>query len=132
MVLFDETLMKKYDAEWVNVNAVGQLILDHNQFLNDTLKLMCRRTATQPAGFNLLPEKFTLPQLQSLYEAIYQTPLDKRNFHKKIFEMDILEKLEEKDKSTSKRGAHYYRFDKEKYNRRLEDGVAFSLYLKFC
>jgi hypothetical protein len=126
MELFDETLMKKYNAEWVNVNEVGLLIFDHNQLLKDTLKLMRRRTATRPVGFNLLPEKFTLPQLQSLYEAIYQTPLDKRNFRKKIFEMDILEKLEEKDKSASKRGAYYYRFNKEKYDRRLEDGIVFS------
>ena len=124
--LFDETLMKKFDAEWVNINEVGALILDHNQFLTDTLRLMRRRTATRPTGFNLLPEKFTLPQLQSLYEAIYQTSLDKRNFRKKIFEMDILEKLDEKDKNASKRGAYYYRFNKEKYDRRLEDGVVFS------
>jgi len=126
MELFDETLMRKYDAEWVNINQVGALILDHNQFLDDTLRLMRRRTATRPVGFNLLPEKFTLPQLQSLYEAIYQTSLDKRNFRKKIFEMDILEKLEEKDKNASKRGAYYYRFNKEKYDRRLEDGAVFS------
>jgi len=126
MELFDETLMRKYDAEWVNINQVGALILDHNRFLNDTLRLMRRRTATRPVGFNLLPEKFTLPQLQSLYEAIYQTSLDKRNFRKKIFEMDILEKLDEKDKNASKRGAYYYRFNKEKYDRRLEDGAVFS------
>ena len=126
MELFDETLMRKYDAEWVNINQVGDLILDHNQFLTDTLRLMRHRTATRPVGFNLLPEKFTLPQLQSLYEAIYQTSLDKRNFRKKIFEMDILEKLDEKDKNASKRGAYYYRFNKEKYDRRLEDGAVFS------
>ncbi|MDR1609912.1 MAG: NUDIX domain-containing protein [Candidatus Symbiothrix sp.] len=126
MELFDETLMKKYSAEWVNVNAVGPLILDHNRLLADTLKLLRRRTATRPVGFSLLPEKFTLPQLQLLYEAIYQTSLDKRNFRKKIFEMDILEKLDEKDKNASKRGAYYYRFNKEKYDRRLEDGAVFS------
>jgi len=126
MELFDETLMRKYDAEWVNINQVGTLILDHNQFLTDTIRLLRRRTATRPVGFNLLPEKFTLTQLQTLYEAIYQTSLDKRNFRKKIFEMDILEKLDEKDKNASKRGAYYYRFNKEKYDRRLEDGVAFS------
>ncbi|MDR3218744.1 MAG: NUDIX domain-containing protein [Dysgonamonadaceae bacterium] len=126
MLQFDEKLKKQYDAEWVNINDVGSLILDHNQFLNDTIKLLRRRTATRPVGFNLLPEKFTVPQLQSLYEAIYQRPLDKRNFRKKIFEMDILEKFDEKDKSSSKRGAFYYKFDKEKYDRRLEDGFDFS------
>lgn len=125
--LFDQRLEKRHNAEWVNINDVGPLILDHNLFLNDTLELLRRRTATRPVGFNLLPEKFTLPQLQSLYEAIYQHPLDKRNFRKKVAEMDILEKLDEKDKSSSKRGAYYYRFIKEKYDRLLNEGFYFSL-----
>lgn len=125
--LFDERLEKRHNAEWVNINDVGKLILDHNLFLDDTLELLRRRTATRPIGFNLLPEKFTLPQLQSLYEAIYQRPLDKRNFRKKVAEMDILEKLDEKDKSSSKRGAYYYRFIKEKYDRLLKEGFYFSL-----
>lgn len=127
MEKFDQELQKEHNAKWVNINEVGALILDHNKFLKDTIKLLRRRTATRPIGFNLLPEKFTLPQLQSLYEAIYQTPLDKRNFRKKLFEMDILEKLEEKDKSMSKRGAYYYKFNKEKYDRLLEEGLYFSL-----
>ncbi|MDR0546986.1 MAG: NUDIX domain-containing protein [Dysgonamonadaceae bacterium] len=127
MERFDDKLEKQHNAEWVNVNHVGQLIFDHNLFLTDTIHLLRRRTVSRPVGFNLLPEKFTLPQLQSLYEAIYQRPLDKRNFRKKIFEMDILDKLEEKDKSASRRGAYYYRFNKEKYNRRLEEGFYFSI-----
>jgi len=125
--LFDERLEKRHNAEWININDIGELILDHNLFLHDTLELLRRRTATRPIGFNLLPEKFTLPQLQSLYEAIYQRPLDKRNFRKKVAEMDILEKLDEKDKSSSKRGAYYYRFNKEKYDRLLKEGFYFSL-----
>jgi hypothetical protein len=127
MEQFDEKLKKQHNAEWVNINHVGQLIFDHNLFLNDTIRVLRRRTISRPVGFNLLPEKFTLPQLQSLYEAIYQRPLDKRNFRKKIFEMDILDKLEEKDKSASRRGAYYYHFNKEKYNRRLEEGFYFSI-----
>ena len=127
MELFDQRLEKKHDAEWVNINQIGTLVLDHNQFLDDTIRLLKRRTTTRPIGFNLLPEKFTLPQLQSLYEAIYQCPLDKRNFRKKVFEMDILEKLEEKDKTTSKRGAYLYKFNKEKYDTLLENGLYFSL-----
>ena len=86
-----------------------------------------RKAATRPVGFNLLPEKFTLPQLQNLYEAIYQTQLDKRNFRKKLNAMDILEKLDEKDKKGSKRGAFYYMFNKEKYDHLLEQGFYFSL-----
>jgi hypothetical protein len=126
MEQFDEKRKKQHNAEWMNVKNVGKLILDHNQFIDDTIKLVRRRTATRPVGFNLLPEKFTLPQLQSLYEAIYQKTLDKRNFRKKIFEMDILEKLDDKDKNNSKRGAYYYKFNKEKYDKGLEEGFNFS------
>ncbi|MDL2243458.1 NUDIX domain-containing protein [Bacteroidales bacterium OttesenSCG-928-J19] len=127
MELFDEKLEQKHNAQWVNVNKVGELILDHNLFIKDTLRLLKRRTSSRPVGFNLLPEKFTLPQLQSLYEAIHQHPLDKRNFRKKLLDMDILEKLDEKDKSSSRRGAFYYRFNKEKYEKLLEEGLDFSL-----
>jgi hypothetical protein len=126
MEQFDDKLKKQHNAEWININNVGTLILDHNRFLNDTIQMVRRRTATRPVGFNLLPEKFTFPQLQSLYEAIYKKNFDKRNFRKKIFEMDILEKLDEKEKNTSKRGAYYYKFNKEKYDSRLEDGFNFS------
>jgi hypothetical protein len=127
MQQYDENLRKQHNAEWVNVNHVGQLIFDHNQLLEDTIKILRQRTVTQPTGFNLLPRKFTLPQLQSLYEAIYQHPLDKRNFRKKVFEMDILERLDEKDKSSSRRGAYYYQFNKARYDRYMEDGFDFSL-----
>ncbi|MDD4515804.1 NUDIX domain-containing protein [Massilibacteroides sp.] len=125
--LFDEELCKVHNARWEEVDSVKDLVFDHNQMLIDTLKILKRKAAVQPIGFNLLPEKFTLPQLQSLYEAIYQTTLDKRNFRKKILEMNILEKQEDKDKLNSKRGAFYYKFDKEKYDQLLKKGNYFSL-----
>ncbi|MDR2038239.1 MAG: NUDIX domain-containing protein [Bacteroidales bacterium] len=125
--LFDDNLCKKHNARWEPLGKVGKLIFDHNQMLNDTIEILRKKAATKPIGFNLLPEKFTLPQLQSLYEAIYQRTLDKRNFRKKILEMDILEKQEDKDKSGSKRGAFYYRFNKEKYEQLLRNGYYFSL-----
>ena len=110
-----------------DINEVADLVFDHSKMLSDTIKIIRRKAATRPIGFNLLPEKFTLPQLQILYETIYQTTLDKRNFRKKVFEMDILEKTDEKDKSSSKRGAFYYKFNKEKYDTLLEKGYFFSL-----
>ena len=127
MKMFDEKLCEKHNAQWIEVENVGPLIFDHNQMLHDTTKILKRQTATQPIGFNLLPEKFTLPQLQTLYEAIHQRTLDKRNFRKKILEMDILEKLDEKDKSSSKRGAFYYKFNKDKYEELRHNGFYFSL-----
>ncbi len=125
--LFDEELCKIHNARWEPLESIGALIFDHNQMLTDTLEILRKKTATQPIGFNLLPDKFTLPQLQSLYEAIYQTTLDKRNFRKKILEMDFLEKQEDKDKSNSKRGAFYYKFDEEKYQKALQKGFFFSI-----
>ncbi|MCD8179081.1 MAG: NUDIX domain-containing protein [Tannerellaceae bacterium] len=124
---FHTNLLQEYNAEWIKLNEVPELIFDHNQMVKDTMARLKRIAATRPVGFNLLPEKFTLPQLQNLYEAIYQMPLDKRNFRKKLNSMDILEKLEEKDKASSKRGAFYYMFNKEKYDSLLEDGFYFSL-----
>lgn len=125
--LFNEKLFKKHNARWEELDKVGELIFDHNQMLDDTIEILRKKANNQPLGFNLLPEKFTLPQLQSLYEAIYQTELDKRNFRKKILEMNILEKQEDKDKFNSKRGAFYYKFNKEKYDQFLQKGSYFSL-----
>lgn len=125
--LFDDELCKKHNARWEDLQQVGDLVFDHNLMLTDTLDILRKKTASQPIGFNLLPEKFTLPQLQSLYEAIFQTTLDKRNFRKKILEMEILEKQEDKDKSSSRKGAFYYKFNKEKYDQLLNKGYYFSL-----
>lgn len=124
---FDDELCQVHNATWKEIDTIGQLIFDHNQMVIDAIKLLRKKAATQPVGFNLLPEKFTLPQLQLLYEAIYQTTFDKRNFRKKILEMNILEKLEEKDKSNSKKGAFLYRFNKEKYDELLKEGFYFSI-----
>lgn len=124
---FNADVLAEHNATWVDIKELPDLIFDHPQMVKDTLNILKRKAATHPIGFNLLPEKFTLPQLQSLYEAIYQTTLDKRNFRKKLNMMDILEKLDEKDKSSSKRGAFYYNFNKEKYDRLLEQGCYFSL-----
>lgn len=127
MEFYDKKLEEKHNATWEDINEVADLVFDHSKMLSDTIKIIRRKAATRPIGFNLLPEKFTLPQLQILYETIYQTTLDKRNFRKKVFEMDILEKTDEKDKSSSKRGAFYYKFNKEKYDTLLEKGYFFSL-----
>ena len=124
---FDTSLTEKHDARWVRITQLPGLIFDHNKMVNDTISILQRKAAIKPIGFNLLGEQFTLPTLQSLYESIYQEPIDKRNFRKKLLTMDILEKLEEKDKSSSKRGAFYYKFNKEKYDQLIEQGMHFSL-----
>lgn len=124
---FDKSLTSRFDAKWVKMNNLPELIFDHNKMVRDTLNQLQRRAAIKPIGFNLLNEQFTLPTLQSLYESIYQENIDKRNFRKKLTSMDILEKLDEKDKSSSKKGAYYYRFNKEKYDQLIQQGLHFSL-----
>ena len=106
----------KYDAVWIPLENIPDLILDHNVMVTKALRRLRRKAATDPIGFELLPEKFSLPRLQKLYEAIYGEDFDKRNFRKKILSMGILEKLDEKDKSGSKKGAFLFRFDKQKYD----------------
>jgi 8-oxo-dGTP diphosphatase len=84
-------------ATWVSLKDLPPLIMDHNQMVDKGLRRLRRRAASQPIGFELLPEEFTMPQLQALYEAIYQSELDKRNFRKKILAMEVLIKLDLKD-----------------------------------
>jgi ADP-ribose pyrophosphatase YjhB (NUDIX family) len=124
---FDTSLAVKYDARWVKMSLLPELIFDHNKMVKDTINTLQKRAAVKPIGFNLLSDQFTLPMLQSLYEAIYQESIDKRNFRKKILGMDILEKLDLKDKSSSKRGAFYYQFNKDKYDQLIQQGLHFSL-----
>ena len=81
----------------------------------------------RPVGFELLPPKFTLTQLQHLYEAILETELDKRNFRKKILSMNLLIDLNEIQEGVAHRPARLYRFDKEKYQEFLDEGFSFEL-----
>jgi len=124
---YSEDYSKQYGATWVSLKELPDLIMDHNDMVKSALRRLRRRTASQPIGFELLPREFTIPQLQSLYEAIYQTELDKRNFRKKILSMGVLVKLEEKDMSGSRKGAFLYRFDKRKYERLIEKGYNFTI-----
>ena len=114
---YDQALVDKHNAQWFPLDNLPEMIFDHHEMTQKALSTLQRKLKTEPVGFNLLPEKFTLPQFQTLYEAILGESLDKRNFRKKLLGLDILVKLDEKDKSTSKRGAFLYRFDEEKYNR---------------
>ena len=123
----DSELVKKHGASWISVNELPTLIFDHKEMVEKALRKLRIRARTQPIGFELLPKKFTIPQLQRLYEAIYQIPFDKRNFRRKLLAMSLLEKLEEKEKETSKKGAFYYRFNKVKYKELIERGFNFDL-----
>lgn len=115
---YDRELVKEHNAYWVNINELPQLIFDHLEMVNQARALMQQKASTQPIGFNLLPNLFTLTQLQNLYEAIYGYELDKRNFRKKVAEMDYIEKTEKIDKKSSRRGAALYQFNVKKYQKK--------------
>jgi len=124
---YDANQGDKHGAKWVNFNHRPNLIFDHDQMLEKALARLRRRVSNRPIGFELLPEKFTLPQLQKLYEAIFQQELDKRNFRRRILSMDLLIKLEEKDKASSKKGAFKYKFDKRRYDELVQKGFYFEI-----
>lgn len=124
---FDINSVEKYDAHWFNIDEIPELIIDHKQMVDDAILKIRKKTRYQPIGFELLPEEFTIPQLQILYECIYQKKLDDRNFRKKILSFDILTKTAQKDKSGSKKGAFLYKFNKEKFNSFISKGYNFEL-----
>jgi 8-oxo-dGTP diphosphatase len=123
----DTELVKNHGASWISLSELPPLIFDHTTMVKKAMRKLRIRARTQPIGFELLPEKFTIPQLQRLYEAIYQEPFDKRNFRRKMLSMGMLEKLNEKEKETSKKGAFYYRFNQNIYDELLLKGFNFEI-----
>ncbi|MGB8374303.1 MAG: NUDIX domain-containing protein, partial [Salegentibacter sp.] len=124
---YDEELVERYGAHWFEIDQLPDLVLDHDQMVADAMNRLKQKARYRPIGFELLPEKFTIPQLQLLYEAIYQRKLDARNFRKKLLSLNLLIKLDEKDKSTSRRGAFLYKFDYENYHKLLKSGYNFEI-----
>lgn len=118
----DEQLVEEYGAHWFEIDDLPDLIIDHRQMVDDALSQIRQNARYRPLGFELLPEKFTIPQLQRLYEAIYQKELDSRNFRKKVLSLNVLEKLDEKDRSGSKRGAFLYKFNYGNYQKMMDSG----------
>jgi len=120
-------LAEQNGVSWRSLSKLPDLIFDHPLMVKRALTDLQNQIKIRPVGFELLPEKFTLVQLQDLYEAIYQRKVDKRNFRKKILSMEILEKLDEKERETSKKGAYYYKFNQDSYERLKQNGFYFSL-----
>ncbi len=120
---YSEELMKEHNAKWFDLHHIPTLIFDHNNMVMRAKERLKQKVANHPIGFALLPPKFTLRQLQTLYEAINETELDKRNFTRRILDLGILKKLAEKEKGTSKKGSFYFVFDEQKYKKLERDGI---------
>ena len=114
-------------AAWFAIDDVPSLAFDHDKILKAAHNRLCGKVRYQPIGFELLPDKFALRQLQNLYEKVLDRSIDKRNFRKKILSMGILEELDEVETDVSHRAARLYRFNKNKYNNMLKKGFNFEI-----
>jgi 8-oxo-dGTP diphosphatase len=110
-------------CEWWEIHKVPSLILDHREILNKALATLRTQLNYQPIGYNLLPEKFTMPELQKLYETILDKKLDRRNFQRKILSFDILQRLEETKRGMAHKAPYLYSFDLKKYNDALRENL---------
>ena len=122
---YEKQISHEYNAEWFLLSEMPQLIFDHEQMVETAKNRLRYKAALHPVLFELLPEKFTIPQLKNLYEGLYGTTFDKRNFSRKVLSTGLLVKQKDKDKVNSRKGAFYYKLDKHKYSEN------FQAFLKF-
>ena len=115
------------DARWFDVQQLPPLAFDHAKILQMAKERLQGKVRYQPIGFELLPKKFTLRQLQQLYEVVLERELDKRNFRKKILSMEILKELDEYESGVAHRAARLFRFDKSNYQKLTRQGFNFEI-----
>jgi 8-oxo-dGTP diphosphatase len=115
------------NAAWFSFDDLPPLAFDHDKILKLARQRLRGKVRYQPIGFELLPEKFTLTQLQHLYELILEHPLDKRNFRKKVAKLDILTETNEVEQDVARRAARLYRFDRSRYQKLQKQGINFEL-----
>lgn len=109
-------------CSWFDVDAIPELLFDHNQIAQKALSALRREIGFQPVGLNLLPQKFTMPEMMRMYEAILGKKVDPRNFQKKILRSGIVTKLKELRRGVAHKSPYLYQFDLEKYDEVLKDG----------
>jgi 8-oxo-dGTP diphosphatase len=115
------------ECKWWDITKVPSLILDHNEILKKALSSVRLHISDYPVGKDLLPQKFTMPELQTLYETILGKALDRRNFQKKILSLGILDRLKERKQGGAHKAPFLYRFDAKKYQQALKQGLKFGI-----
>lgn len=128
--LWEHKIQATTDAEkaaWFSIDDLPDLSFDHEQIIETALQRLKGKVRYQPIGFELLPSKFTLSQLQKLYEIILEEKFDKRNFRKRILSMGLLVDLDEVEEDVAHRAAKLYKFDEAKYEQLKEKGFNFEL-----
>ncbi len=122
---YETKISDTYHAKWFSMDNLPELLFDHHQMIQAAIEKLRYKAAFHPIGFELMPEKFTIPQILNLYEAIYGNNFDKRNFSRKILSTGLLIKLKEKQKGFSKKGAFLYTLDVEKYKKNSDSFLNF-------
>lgn len=115
------------EVRWHKLKEVESLAFDHNEILDFCLDVLRRNVKLRPIGFELLPDSFTLSELQNLYEAVLDKPLDKRNFRKKILSMKLLQDAKKYQENVAHRPAKLYRFDPDRYLKLKSEGFNFEI-----
>lgn len=114
------------ECSWHDVKHIPQLVFDHNLIIAEALKALRIQIYLQPIGYNLLPKKFTLPEIHDLYETVLDKQLDRRNFPKKLISLGIIKKLDEQRSIGAHRSPYLYKFDKRKYDKALKEGMVLA------
>lgn len=112
---YEKQITQDFHPEWFSLKKIPQLIFDHGQMVNMARKRLQYKAALHPLLFELLPDKFTIPQLQNLYEDVYGAKFDKRNFSRKVLSTGLLIKQKDKEKAGSKKGAFFFKLHRKKY-----------------
>ena len=121
-----ETTGMENDCRWFDIQKLPPMLIDHERIIEEALKTLRLQIHHEPIGLNLLAEKFTLPEMQALYETIIGKKLDQRNFTKKLVALDIVKKLDEKKHIGGHRAPSLYKFNKRNYHKALKEGVALA------
>jgi|HubBroStandDraft_6_1064221.scaffolds.fasta_scaffold424037_1 8-oxo-dGTP diphosphatase len=110
-------------CDWYDIHELPRLIMDHEQILKKALEVLRIQLKYQPIGYNLLPQKFTMPELQKLYETILDKKLDRRNFQRKVLGYNILKRLDKRREGGAHKAPFLYSFDLRKYHQALKEGL---------
>lgn len=113
---YEDQLSDRFRPAWFSFHQLPPLIFDHRKMVEMAQEKLRFQATHSPILFELLPSKFTIPQLQSLYESVFNQKLDKRNFSRKLLSEGLLLKTSEKEKDTSRKGAYYFKLNKRKYD----------------
>ena len=113
--------------KWLSVDSVEEMAFDHKEILDTCLFQLRKSLREKPIGFELLPKKFSLKQLQTLYEVVLSMELDKRNFRRKLNSLNILIDLDEQQQEVAHRPAKLYKFDEQSFEKKLSDGLKFEI-----